>query len=167
MRTCFDIICTHTVCLHVRTALSKYECYHFKQCYCTITITILLLLYTNQHYSILLLILLLSVPYTAYIRYPELPLLRVGSAHAKNYLPIEVCHVAPNQRVMKPTDAQTSNLIRVACRRPDVRRGLVHEQLETMESDMRAHSERFGVDVGLKQIRMAGRVLDSPAVRYY
>jgi hypothetical protein len=68
---------------------------------------------------------------------------------------------------MKPTDAQTSDLIRVACRRPDVRRGLVHEQLVSMEEAMRAHSERFGVDVGLQQIRMAGRVLDSPAVRYY
>jgi hypothetical protein len=75
--------------------------------------------------------------------------------------------VAPNQRVMKPTDAQTSDLIRVACRRPDVRRGLVHEQLVNMEEAMRAHSERFGVDVGLQQIRMAGRVLSSPAVRYY
>jgi hypothetical protein len=68
---------------------------------------------------------------------------------------------------MKPTDAQTSDLIRVACRRPDVRIGLVHEQLASMEQDMRAHSERFGVDVGLKQMRMAGRVLDSSTVRYY
>jgi hypothetical protein len=43
----------------------------------------------------------------------------------------------------------------------------VHEQLVNMEEAMRAHSERFGVDVGLQQIRMAGRVLNSPAVRYY
>ena len=47
----------------------------------------------------------------------------------------------------------------VACRRPDVRRGLVHQQLAGLHSEMAAHAHPFGVAVQLSVASMMGRVL--------
>jgi hypothetical protein len=51
-------------------------------------------------------------------------------------------------------------------RRPDVRRGLVHEQITPLHSAMNEFAHPFGVRYELQQTSMTGRVLVPPAIRY-
>jgi hypothetical protein len=47
-----------------------------------------------------------------------------------------------------------------------VRKGLVHEQIAPLQSDMNEFAQPFGVRYELQQTSMTGRVLVPPAIRY-
>jgi hypothetical protein len=47
-----------------------------------------------------------------------------------------------------------------------VRRGLVHEQITPLQSDMNEFAHPFGVRYELQQTSMIGRALAPPAIRY-
>jgi len=100
------------------------------------------------------------------LRYPNLPCIRIGPAAKNMYLPLEVCNMVGGQRIMKLSEDQTAEIIRVACRRPDVRRGLVHKQIEEVVAPMNTHAHSFGIKIKPTAISMTGRVLNPPQMRY-
>ncbi|KAG5189413.1 Argonaute 1 [Tribonema minus] len=104
------------------------------------------------------------------LQFPHLPCIRIGSAAKSNFLPIEVCDVAPGHRFtnagLKLSDRQTADLIKIACRRPEERRGLVHNQLGMLMGELNEHAHDFGMRVHNKAIAMTGHILPVPEIKY-
>ncbi|PSR75783.1 hypothetical protein PHLCEN_2v8900 [Hermanssonia centrifuga] len=106
--------------------------------------------------------------YNITLRYPGLPLVDVGG-QKKNYLPMEICVILEKQPFKgKLLDEHTAEMIKVACRPPNVNAGaIVNRGLDELGFVQTASPlGAFGVSIGREMAVVPGRILPSPNIRY-
>ncbi|CAG2101208.1 unnamed protein product, partial [Medioppia subpectinata] len=86
-------------------------------------------------------------------------------ARGEKYLPVDVCHVYPNQPMPRRmvTPDMTQQIVKSAnSQDPSTRFGLIQQSAEEVEKESRALMASFGVELQLKPIKLTGRVLPAP-----
>ncbi|KAG2788143.1 Protein argonaute [Phytophthora cactorum] len=106
--------------------------------------------------------------YNTRLRYPNLPLVNVGSKKAgrENWLPIELCEVAPGQRCPNINDLDTAEIIRQTNQRPHQRRENILSQIRQAGFENDPYLTAFGLKVDQQLETTEVRVLDPPDVQY-
>lgn len=106
--------------------------------------------------------------YNIRLQYPQLPLVNVGSKRPgkENWLPIELCEVAPGQRCPNINDLDTAEIIRQTSQPPQTRRENITSQVHQAGFENDPYLEAFGMKVGLQLETTDARVLDPPDVQY-
>ncbi|KAG2527412.1 hypothetical protein BBO99_00002862 [Phytophthora kernoviae] len=106
--------------------------------------------------------------YNTPLRYPNLPLVNVGSKKVgrENWLPIELCEVAPGQRCSSINDLDTAEIIRQTNQPPYVRRENIINQVHQAGFENDPFLAAFGVKIGLQPEVTEACVLDPPEVQY-
>ena len=117
---------------------------------------------------------LVSVPeyfkqeYGLDLKYPNLPCITVGNGPAKNFLPIEVCDLVPNQIIRRKLNSdQLAQMVRVvASQNPSQRFGVIKESVESVIQDSGSFCQEFGIKIQSKPMVVDARLLDAPQLRY-
>ncbi|KAE9354836.1 Protein argonaute 12 [Phytophthora rubi] len=106
--------------------------------------------------------------YNLRLQHPNLPLVNVGSKKAgrENWLPIELCDVAPGQRCPNINDLDTAEIIRQTSQPPSARRENILTQVRQAGFENDPFLNAFGMQVGQQLERTDVRVLDPPDVQY-
>ncbi|CAG2110081.1 unnamed protein product, partial [Medioppia subpectinata] len=93
----------------------------------------------------------------------------VGLIKTRNnkYLPIDVCHVYPDQpmprRIVERTPEMTQQIVKSAnSQKPSTRFDLIQQSAEEVEAVGRALMTSFGVNLEVNPIQLSGRVLPAP-----
>eukprot|EP00644_Phytophthora_capsici_P007207 jgi/Phyca11/566737/estExt2_Genewise1.C_PHYCAscaffold_220354 len=109
-----------------------------------------------------------SRKYGVNIRYPNLPLVNVGSKKAgrESWLPIELCEIAPGQRCPNINDLDTAEIIRQTNQRPSERQQNVLEQIRQAGFENDPYLEAFGMKVNQTLETTDVRVLNAPDIQY-
>ncbi|EEY61191.1 Argonaute4 (AGO4) [Phytophthora infestans T30-4] len=106
--------------------------------------------------------------YNMRLRYPNLPLVNVGSRKAgrEKWLPIELCEVAPGQRCPNINDLDTAEIIRQTSQPPHQRRETILGQIRQAGFENDPYLAAFGLEVDQQLETAEARVLDPPDVQY-
>ncbi|KAL4105440.1 hypothetical protein PRIC1_003504 [Phytophthora ramorum] len=106
--------------------------------------------------------------YNMKLRYPDLPLVNVGSKRPgkENWLPIEVCEVAPGQRCANINDLDTAEIIRQTSQPPRNRKENIMEQIRQAGFENDPFLAAFGVKVDQRLESTEARVMEAPEVQY-
>ncbi|CAG2110631.1 unnamed protein product, partial [Medioppia subpectinata] len=90
----------------------------------------------------------------------------VGLIKARNgnHLPVDVCHVYPNQPMPRrmETPEMTQQKTSASSQDPSTRFGLIQQSAEEVEAVSRALMASFGLELNLVPIKLTGRRLSSP-----
>lgn len=81
------------------------------------------------------------------LRYPWFPCLDVGRGKKVNYLPAEVCDIAPGQRIQTLTPDMTRSLIRFTATRPENRQNQIMEAFHQINVMNDPAARAFGIEV--------------------
>lgn len=101
------------------------------------------------------------------LRYPDLPVLWVGSKVKKTYVPIEFCMVPPGQATNKKcTPDVTRGLIRYSATSTDERKKKIRELLDKINYEMDPTIQGFGIKVNKTFEKTEARVIDPPNLKY-
>lgn len=101
--------------------------------------------------------------YNYQIRFPHLQCLKVGNQG--NHMPMEVCEIAPNQRVKgELTGLETAEFIKQTAVPPHVRLNQVKNVMAQNRFDLDPVLKQLGVSVSDKPESVEGRVLPPPMV---
>lgn len=104
--------------------------------------------------------------YTAPLKFPKLPCLAVGSPQRSIFLPMEVCAIPAGQRYMHKLDGvQTSEMIKIANRRPTERMSNIRQGIELI-NQQGEYLQNFNIKIGQELVTVNGRVLPPPTVFY-
>lgn len=104
--------------------------------------------------------------YQVRLRYPNLPLLVVGSKQKPTYLPIEVCNVLGGERINKLAPAQTASMIKKTATNLTVRLQHVQNAINERFYDRDPALKDFGIRVNQQLLHIDGRVLEPPTITY-
>lgn len=103
------------------------------------------------------------------IKYPDLPLLDIGSDKRPNYIPAEFCEIVKGQPFRgRLNDRQTSDMLRVACQNPQRNSELIRGEgflnlgLSTPHDTMKS----FGITIDQQMTVVPARVLPPPGISY-
>ncbi|KAL3656860.1 hypothetical protein V7S43_018203 [Phytophthora oleae] len=109
-----------------------------------------------------------SGKYSMQLRYPNLPLVNVGSKRPgkENWLPIEVCEVAPGQRCANINDLDTAEIIRQTSQPPRNRQENILEQIRQAGFQNDPFLAAFGVKVDQRLESTDACVMEAPDVQY-
>ncbi|KDO27771.1 hypothetical protein SPRG_07370 [Saprolegnia parasitica CBS 223.65] len=101
------------------------------------------------------------------LQFPHLPCFQVGSKSSSNFLPIEVCHIAENQRMpRKISDTQVASMIRYTCTKPEERRRKIEEKVAEAHFEADTCLAAFGATLNPKMLAIEARILPDPKLRY-
>ncbi|CAH1728334.1 unnamed protein product [Chironomus riparius] len=101
------------------------------------------------------------------LRFPNLPVLWVGSKVKKTYLPIEFCEVPPGQATNKKcTPNVTRGLIRYSATSTDERKRKIRELLDKINYEIDPTVKGFGIKVDKTFEKTEARVIDPPKLKY-
>jgi eukaryotic translation initiation factor 2C len=98
--------------------------------------------------------------YQIRLRFPQLPVVNVGSTRRPTWLPIEVCEVAVGQRCTSMENVDTAAIIKHTCVKPDQRKRAIEDGLRDAASD--PFREAFGVEISSRMERVAAKTLQPP-----
>ncbi|KAF1777221.1 Protein argonaute, N-terminal [Phytophthora cactorum] len=106
--------------------------------------------------------------YNINLRYPNLPLVNVGSKRPgkENWLPIELCEVAPGQRCANINDLDTAEIIRQTSQPPRARQETIIDQVRQAGFENDPYLAAFGMKVEQRLETTEARVMDPPDVQY-
>lgn len=108
-----------------------------------------------------------SERYGMTLKYPGLPMVHVEPKKRNIYIPMELCKLAPGQRIAGKLDGkQTADMIKFTAQKPDVRKRNIMEGLPKMVPQGDALLNAFGVQVNPQMLTVDARVLDPPTVQY-
>ncbi|KAG2527411.1 hypothetical protein JM18_003139 [Phytophthora kernoviae] len=109
-----------------------------------------------------------SRKYNMQLRYPNLPLVNVGSKRAgkENWLPIELCEVAPGQRCANINDLDTAEIIRQTSQPPKTRQENIMGQIRQAGFENDPFLAAFGMKLEQHLEATEARVMDAPDVQY-
>ncbi|TDH67242.1 hypothetical protein CCR75_003347 [Bremia lactucae] len=109
-----------------------------------------------------------SKRYNMTLRYPNLPLVNVGSKRPgkENWLPIELCEVAPGQRCANINDLDTAEIIRQTSQPPRARQETILDQIRQAGFENDPYLAAFGMKVEQRLESTEARVMDPPDVQY-
>ncbi|KAK9827384.1 hypothetical protein WJX81_005044 [Elliptochloris bilobata] len=108
-----------------------------------------------------------EIRYKVRLQYPDVPCLNVGTPRKPNYLPAELCTIAPGQRRLKLDERQTAEMIKTAAQPPDERARFIEKsvtEFARLPSDETVRA--FGMKVDSHMIEVDARVLVPPALSY-
>ena len=93
------------------------------------------------------------------LRYAWLPCLDVSKGRRVNYLPMEVCEIAPGQRILKLSDELTRNIIRFTAVKPDERKEKIQLALEQagIAQDPAAQAFKLQIDHNMIKVCLLTR----------
>ncbi|RHY23498.1 hypothetical protein DYB32_009171 [Aphanomyces invadans] len=101
------------------------------------------------------------------LRYPNLPLLHVGSPKGNNYMPMEVCNVLGGYKCpRKATDNQVANMITYTATAPEERRQKIITKMQEAHFAVDNNLASFGTSVNPTMMTVEGRQLPPPAMLY-
>ena len=101
------------------------------------------------------------------LKFPDLPVVNVGTKENPVYLPPEFLEVVPGQSSLKKLGPdQTAEMIRFACRKPFLNAGSITDGSPSVLSLNNSLLTSFGVNVNLKMITVPGRILNAPTLKY-
>eukprot|EP00210_Caulerpa_lentillifera_P001708 g1641.t1 len=100
------------------------------------------------------------------LRFPQLPCLDVSRGKKINYLPPEVCQIAPGQRLDHLSEDQTRETIRFSAQKPMDRKQNILEILRKANINNDASCQEFGISVNSDMTKTAARVLPQPHLQY-
>lgn len=101
------------------------------------------------------------------IRFPQLPLLWVGSTQNRVLVPAELCTVLPGQPVNRKCDAnQTRNMIRECATHTDVRKGSISHNVANARYNTDPVVQEFGFSVSDQMEKVEARILNPPRIKY-
>ncbi|CAH0479227.1 unnamed protein product [Peronospora belbahrii] len=106
--------------------------------------------------------------YNVNLRYPNLPLVNVGSKRPgkENWLPMELCEVAPGQRCSNINDLDTAEIIRQTSQPPRARQQTIMDQVRHAGFENDPYLAAFGIKVEQRLETTEARVMDPPDVQY-
>ncbi|KAF4147288.1 Piwi domain [Phytophthora infestans] len=106
--------------------------------------------------------------YNINLRYPHLPLVNVGSKRPgkENWLPIELCEVAPGQRCANINELDTAEIIRQTSQPPRARQETIIDQVRQAGFENDPYLAAFGMKVEQRLEATEARVMDPPDVQY-
>ncbi|KAJ8566440.1 hypothetical protein ON010_g6682 [Phytophthora cinnamomi] len=109
-----------------------------------------------------------SGKYNMQLRHPHLPLVNVGSKRPgkENWLPIEVCEVAPGQRCANINDLDTAEIIRQTSQPPRNRQENIMEQVRQAGFENDPFLAAFGIKVDQRLESTEAHVIEAPDVQY-
>ncbi|OWZ02930.1 Argonaute3, partial [Phytophthora megakarya] len=109
-----------------------------------------------------------SKRYNLNLRYPNLPLVNVGSKRPgkENWLLIELCEVAPGQRCANINDLDTAEIIRQTSQPPRARQETISDQVHQAGFENDPYLAAFGMKVEQRLETVEARVMDPPDVQY-
>eukprot|EP00644_Phytophthora_capsici_P011554 jgi/Phyca11/537209/estExt2_fgenesh1_pg.C_PHYCAscaffold_790001 len=109
-----------------------------------------------------------SKRYNTNLRYPHLPLVNVGSKQPgkENWLPIELCEVAPGQRCANIIDLDTAEIIRQTSQPPHARQKTIIGQVRQADIEHDPFLAVFGMKVAQRLETTDARIMDPPDVQY-
>lgn len=101
------------------------------------------------------------------LRYPNMPLIEVGSRKRPIHLPIEVCHIKGGERVNKKLQpAQTATMIKATAQKPHIRTSSIEKAYAERSYATDETVNAFGIGVESSMLQVQGRVLDAPRIIY-
>ncbi|KRZ00480.1 Protein argonaute-1, partial [Trichinella zimbabwensis] len=101
------------------------------------------------------------------LKYPNLPLVQVGSKSKAIYFPVELCQVAKCQRYDKKLKAfQTKSIIRFASTEAPTRIQRCIDLVQKSNFNSDPFLKSFGVQIKPEPIMVSGRVLPPPRLEY-
>lgn len=104
--------------------------------------------------------------YNLKLRFPKLPCLAVGSSQRSIFLPMECCRIPSGQRYMRKLDGQqTSDMIKIANRKPQERMGSIHRATGLLKQHTE-YLDEFKMGFGQELLTVNGRVLEPPTIFY-
>ncbi|KAM3294871.1 hypothetical protein ACQJBY_037638 [Aegilops geniculata] len=102
------------------------------------------------------------------LKYIEWPCLQAGSDSRPTYLPMEVCNILGGQRYSrKLNERQVTNILRLACERPDKREGSIVEVINRNNYGIDDNAKEFGIKVMNQLALVDARVLPPPRLKYH
>ena len=107
--------------------------------------------------------------YDYQLKFPEYPCIHAGKPEETVYLPIELCMM---KKQSLPTTSLTNNqsqkMISQAAKPPKERRGTIEENLRKLSNHYEEdpHAKAFGLKISNEMIRVDGRKLNPPALKY-
>ena len=109
--------------------------------------------------------------YKYQLRFPNYPCIHVGRKDNMVYLPIELCKIKKQSKVLPMaslTDEQSRTMIMKATMLPKDRRSFITSKLKQLSSnyDRDSYANTFGLKVSGKMVEVEGRVLNPPALKY-
>ena len=108
--------------------------------------------------------------YNCQLKFPNYPCVHVGNPSKSIYLPIELCtmkkQVLPLSKRLN--DDQSQKMIRAAAKLPKERREIIETNLRNFSNhyDRDPFANSFGLKVSGEMLRVDGRVLEPPALKY-
>lgn len=102
------------------------------------------------------------------LRYPELPVLHVGSRTQNIYLPLELCRIPAGQATnRKVTPNCVAKMIRYSATSTDERKRKIMDLLKRIDyASSNGEVKGFGINVDKNFQNVDGRVINPPAIKY-
>jgi eukaryotic translation initiation factor 2C len=110
--------------------------------------------------------------YNITLKYPDAPVLWVGSINKKTYLPIEVCDIPPGQAYIRKLNSdQTANMITFTAEKPQKKLEAIEVGLGKMVGGdggeiNNEYLKDFEMEVDGRPMNVPGRFLSPPGVAY-
>ena len=108
--------------------------------------------------------------YRYQLKFPNYPCIHVGNPERKVYLPIELCMMKKQFLPLSKhvDDNQRQNMIRIAAKIPEERRKIIEKNLMRLSKNYASdpYANAFGLKVYGEMLKIVGRVLKPPALRY-
>ncbi|KAI4998638.1 hypothetical protein ZWY2020_053980 [Hordeum vulgare] len=102
------------------------------------------------------------------LKYIQWPCLQAGSDSRPTYLPMEVCNILGGQRYSrKLNERQVTNILRLACERPERREGSIVEVINRNNYGIDDNAKEFGIKVMSQLALVDARVLPPPRLKYH
>ena len=107
--------------------------------------------------------------YDYQLKFPNYPCIHVGKPEKTVYLPIELCMM---KKQFLPTTSltndQSKKMISEAAKPPKERRATIEENLRSLSNHYEEdpHAKAFGLKISNEMIRVDGRILNPPALKY-
>jgi len=101
------------------------------------------------------------------LKYPHLPLIAIKRKEAVIYMPIEVLCIPAMQRYQKKlNEMMTSQMIRIAAKRPDERFSQIEEKAKELAILNNDNLKRFGIAFDNKMLNCKGKMLPPPKIEF-
>ena len=102
------------------------------------------------------------------LRFPRLPVFRVGSPKRSISIPIELCDLKPGQRYpRKLNESQTAGMVKATSTKPNVRSERIQETRRALQYEGDAYMKDFGVSISNEMITCNARILPPPTLEYH
>uniref|UniRef100_A0AAG5DU07 Argonaute 2 n=1 Tax=Anopheles atroparvus TaxID=41427 RepID=A0AAG5DU07_ANOAO len=101
------------------------------------------------------------------LRYPNLPVLHVGSSVRNVYVPAELCSIPPGQALNKDhPDGCTAAIIKYAATSTTVRKQKIMDLVSQVNYARCPTILDFGIGVGNEFEKVEARIIDAPSIQY-